>query len=391
MKPVPILFLGDSPELNSGLARIGRDLAVLLSQNPRFRVGYLGLGGNGSSQLPFQQYVMQATQEQYEWGYHSLPRVWQDFAGQESGIVFTVWDMTRLLWLSRPEYVEDQDLKNFLLTAPYKIWSYVPIDSFGPDRKLTGMIRETLMGLDRILCYSPWARDCVLHTIGPDAAERKGLDWIPHGLDTTIWKPNLEGNKKWFSVGVVATNQPRKDWGLVAETCSILKNKFGEGIKFWWHTDRLVKHWSIPALLHDFGIVNDTEVTMELSNKEIAGRYQSCCLTIHPGQGEGFGYPIFESLACGVPAIHGEYAGGASILGTMGLEHYTIQPAAMRIDSQFNCYRPVHSAMVWADKAMEIMKESGDPAYYAGRVEHLSWPRLWPVWDRWFSEGVQIV
>ena len=43
------MFLSDAPDLPTGLARISRDLAIRLSGEPAFRVGFLGLHGTGNN------------------------------------------------------------------------------------------------------------------------------------------------------------------------------------------------------------------------------------------------------------------------------------------------------------------------------------------------------
>jgi len=73
MNQVPILFLGDSPDLHGGLSRIGRDLACNLTHLPQFRVGYLGRHGYGSRKLPFMQYNYG---RELQWGEQILPRIW---------------------------------------------------------------------------------------------------------------------------------------------------------------------------------------------------------------------------------------------------------------------------------------------------------------------------
>src|SRR6266571_2504665 len=65
MKPVPILFFSDSPSIPTGLGRISKDLALLTSQLPEFRVATFGLGGNSTSKLPFQQYTIHVSEQ---WG-----------------------------------------------------------------------------------------------------------------------------------------------------------------------------------------------------------------------------------------------------------------------------------------------------------------------------------
>ncbi len=159
---VPILFLSDSPDLNTGLARIGRDLAWMLSlKSDEFRVGYLGLGGTGSSKLPFQQYFIPPSQHEdwSMWGLHQIERVWQDFAGAERGIVFTIYDPTRMLWLSQPSYLPDSPTKAFLMSRPFALWGYFPIDATGPNDRLSLVAKETLAGYDRRLAYTAWGAD----------------------------------------------------------------------------------------------------------------------------------------------------------------------------------------------------------------------------------------
>jgi hypothetical protein len=46
-----------------------------------------------------------------------------------------------------------------------------------------------LMGYDRILMTSPFGVDVVRATIGHDESERRGLDWLPHGLWLDTFTP----------------------------------------------------------------------------------------------------------------------------------------------------------------------------------------------------------
>lgn len=409
MKPTPILFLGDAPDQQSGLGRIGRDLATLLTRSPYFRVGYLGLGFTGSRQFPFTCYAMQLD----EWGIRSLPRVWKDFAGNEKGVVFTIWDMSRLLWLTRPKWIEDDGLREFYLHAPFRVWSYVPVDSVGPGDRLTLMTREALLGVDRLLAYTPFGENTIVRTIGAEAAQAKELTWLPHALDGGMWRtssprhvytPNtrehavvaptpdsvgevLAAAAPPVTVGVVATNQARKDYGLMAAVCFELKRAL-PAVKFWWHVDVDVRHWSIPALIADYGLGDVVEVTHVLDDAELAARYRACDVTLAPGS-EGFGYPIFESLLCGVPCLHGDYAGGASILASCGLSELLVAPACYRMETEHNCVRAVYRIEDWVGAALALLAREPQPERWHASVEHLQWAKIWPRWRRWFEEGLR--
>ena len=143
------------------------------------------------------------------------------------------------------------------------------------------------------------------------------------------------------------------------------------------------------ALLADFQLGEVTEITLPpLTDEQMRDRYRSCIATIHPGSGEGFGYPIFESLACGVPAIHGNYGGGASILKTCAPEACLVNPRWGRIEGQNNCIRPVYDPNDWAPAVLNVLAFNISPASWSGLVAHLDWKNLQHPWKRWFKDGL---
>lgn len=403
LRQTPILFLSDSVGESTGLARITRDICALLSSNPRFRVGSLGLGGQTSRTLPWAQYVID--ERRGLWGSGDIRRVWEDFAGRQRGIVMTIWDATRTHWLARAEYCGDPTLMSWLQNGPFDLWGYVPVDATGPGDRLSGIAQSSLLGYGRLLAYTRWGSEVIERTIGRDEANRRGLDWLPHGLDLNIWKPQdretarklafphlLEGDKL---IGVVATNQSRKDWGLAADVTRRLREK-NSRLRAWWHTDLLERYWSIPALLNDFGLSGSVTVTTSLDNAGLAARYSACDVTMHIGAGEGFGYPIFESLACGTPSVYGGYGGGADLLEDVfmgGVDNWTVRPTAFRYDGLHNSLRPVFDPATWADKLRVFLEDGVDllPDKLSESVAYLGWDKLWPSrWERWFNEGLEV-
>lgn len=396
MKPVPILLLSDSVDQHSGLSRITRDICTILSRNPRFRVGSLGLWGNPARSLPWAQYVI--NERAGLWGQGDLPRAWRDFAGAERGIVLTVWDPTRTLWMTRPEFSADPELSAWLREGHFAKWGYITLDATGPGDRLSAQGRDSLLGYDRLLAYTKWGSAVIRRTIGDAEAERRSLDWLPHGLDLDIWKlldrdaekaklyPFLhEGDRL---VGVIGTNQARKDWGLAASVCRLLADRDSR-TRFWWHVDLMERHWSIPALVEDFGLSGKVQVSGGLTSKDLCGRYNACDLTLHPGLGEGFGYPIFESLACGTPVLHGDYAGGADVLRQCGWETMLMLPESWRLDGIHNQMRPVFSPRIWADWAEHmITADEWDREKLRDSICYLSWKNLTAPWLRWLEGGL---
>lgn len=400
MKPTPILLLSDSVDCHSGLARITRDICTMLSRNPRFRVGSLGLWGNPARSLPWMQYTI--NERTGLWGQGDLPHVWRDFAGAERGIVLTVWDPTRTLWLTRPEYSGSEELSAWLREGHFAKWGYITLDATGPQDMLSVQGRDSLLGYNRLLAYTRWGAEVIRRTIGDAESDRRGLDWLPHGLDLDLWQlhdreeskaalyPFLhEGDRL---VGVVGTNQARKDWGLAASVCQQLASRDSR-LRFWWHSDIAERYWSLPALLWDFGLGDRVKVTYGLTSREMYGMYNACDLTLHPGLGEGFGYPIFESLACGTPVLHGDYAGGADVLRQCGWESMLMPPESWRLDGIHNQMRPVFNSQEWANRAYTLLcieEKAGtaDREKLRDSIAHLSWKNLTAPWTRWLEGGL---
>lgn len=400
MKQVPILFLSDSPDLPTGLGRITRDLATLVARDlPQYRVGTYGRAGNGSKSFPWAQYNFAPTMED-QWGITNLERVWNDFAGNETGVMMTIQDPSRMFWFSQPVH-EEAPISRFLNSGRIQKWGYFPIDSTGPGDQLTGICKATVARYDRVLAYTKFGSGVLSRSTGRE------VDWIPHGIDTSVFQPRdrkaarlAMGFKDTDLVlGVNMTNQPRKDWGLAMTIASFLRDKH-HNFKLWAHVDILDRHWSMPALIEDFGLGDRIKVTFvgNLDDEQLSYFYSACDATMLPSLGEGFGYPIAESLACGVPCFHGDYAGGAEMLP----EEWRIPVKAWRMDANhYNCVRPVFDPAEWAERisqqfagdlritgAWDRWPRSSGPVSRA-MVEHLNWKNLWAsCWKRWFEAGL---
>lgn len=391
MRQTPIMIVSDAPDQQSGLARVARDLATLISSTPEFRVATLGWGGLGCQRLPWQQYQMQYA----EFGERSLPAAWQDFSEGQRGIVLTIYDLHRILWLARPEYVEDQGLREWVQakrqSGDLVLWAYVPIDATGPMGKLTGMAHDCLLGCSRLLTYTPFGLQQVFNTIGAGEAVKRDAQWMPHSVDTRVYTIQQTSEAASIKrIGCVMTNQQRKDWGTWTAVARGLVDKLGDGVKLWAHVDQLErdKCWSLQALVADFGLEKHVEITLPpMADKEMAERYRACDLTILPSS-EGYGFPIFESLACGVPCLHGDYAGGASLMRAFGLEQLLVPVQSWRLEGVHNALRPVFDPADWLSASLKLLEEPLDKEWLRSRVSHLDMKLLGHRWKAWLREGI---
>jgi glycosyltransferase involved in cell wall biosynthesis len=404
---IPLLFFSDAVGAQSGLARITRDICLRVNKHlpGLFRVASIGYGSAGSSKLPWQQYHW-TFRDDYVIG--ELPEVWYDFAGDQRGIFLTVHDASRMLWLARPDQGVDArqepKLYKFLQQRPFLKVGYFPIDASGINGKFCMALAETYKGYDRVLAYTKWAEQLLLQTLGAEESRKRALGSLPHGIDTSVFYPRPRqearlafrdrligpelasryplnvGNK--LCIGIVATNQSRKDYGLGIE--AVAKIAKTRDVLLWIHTDVPERQWSIPGLLQDFGLTRDAFLTVgHRTDEDLAQSYSACDVTICPGLGEGFCFPAAESLACGCPIV----AGDTAAIPEFAPENMLCPPVAYRIESPYSIYRPVYSAAEWADKVLELTAQEQPMERKSLLPPELDWNGtiLWPAWEKWFE------
>jgi glycosyltransferase involved in cell wall biosynthesis len=384
-KKIPILFLSDAVSSTTGLGRITRDLAFHLSQHCQdvYDVAAVGYGGVGNQELPFMEYHVHDISN---WLVPELPQVWEDWAQGREGILMVVWDMSRLYWLGTPQKCPIPHLRRFAERKDVKKWAYHAIDAEGPLGKLPSSIAETMKGFDRVLDYSEFSSRIT-----------GNKHWLPHGIDTQTFFPRdrresrkcmIDGgfqglNQDSLLLGVVATNQARKNWQLAFAVAHILMNR-GHDVRLWCHTDVLERHWSLPNLIVDYGLLGRVAVTTQrYTDEQMSMMYAACNVTMGIGP-EGAGYPIMESLACGVPCVTGKYAAQADYAP----ERMLVPPIAFHYEGGFCSKRPVFQPEDWADRVEVMMLEAKQTARKSLLPESLDWKNLWPRWEQWFREGV---
>jgi glycosyltransferase involved in cell wall biosynthesis len=323
--------------------------------------------------------------ESDQWGEGWLQSVWEDFSRGESGIVMTIWDPSRLLWFSNPVGMPNE---RWLKYPPYLKWGYFPIDSTGPNGKLSVLAKAAIAGFNRVLAYGLYGST----TISKSLELQEAVEFLPHGVNMEKFQPrDSKGTRLGLGVGegkllgVVMTNQVRKDWGLAFQTMAILHKRI-PGLKVWCKTDSIDRHWDLRALTMDYGLADVVIIDLnDHTDEEMSYFYSACDLTFLPSLGEGFGYPIVESLACGVPCVHGDYGGGVDLITDLSC---LVGPVAYRLDTRYNCERPVYDANDWAEAVERVLDHPQTLELRRESVSYLDWKVLRPQWEKWFKDGL---
>ena len=91
---------------------------------------------------------------------------------------------------------------------------------------------------------------------------------------------------------------------------------------------------------------------------------------------------VFESLACGTPCVHGDYAGAAEHLP----QSMKVVPGSWRLEGQFNCLRPVFDVEEWRSTAIIVGKERKQYDPPTTLPFEIDWNNLWSKWEAWFRQ-----
>lgn len=406
---IPFILYGDGPRIPSGLARIARDLMVRLvgaEDELGIRVAQVGVDWPGG--WHWQAWDFCGFQpSQTDQGRAALTAVVAQLT-QETGqrpIVLMIMDPARCYDLTRWHGYDDADPEDALVQAEF--WGYFPVDAHNQLGRFGGPARKAVWSCTRVLAYGRYGAGVLKETLDSVTEEgevKRPVSYLPHGIETQIFRPSAplsDADADWLAwaqtvpptalkIGCVATNQARKDFGLLFTTVAHLKAQ-GQEIALWLHTDKLTHIWDVGELVLTCGL-QKAEVAVsvdEITDPQLAARYAWSDVTIAPGLGEGYGYPIVESLACGTPVVHANYAGGVELIPE---RRWLVEPTAWRLESLYALLRPVLDPRVVADTALLAWvraERRTRVAYCAGAVAHLDWRALWPRWRSWIAKGLQ--
>ncbi len=170
---------------------------------------------------------------------------------------------------------------------------------------------------------------------GYEAFKRKGIEntYIPHCIDTKIFKPydKIESRKIYaipedaYVVGMVAQNKSmpsRKSFQQAFEAFKIF-SKDKPKARLYLHTvmDTIQGGMNIAEYAQHLGILDRITFTLpynylyKFGSEDMAKLYSSFDVLLNPSMGEGFGIPIVEAQACGVPVIVGNWTSMPELCG----------------------------------------------------------------------------
>jgi glycosyltransferase involved in cell wall biosynthesis len=429
-----VLFVSDSPVLNTGFGKVLRKIAVHMSR--QYEVKVLGWFHTqsvvGRSVFPF-DIVPTHPGGDDTYGEKTFPALVQAY---KPDLVFCLGDS----WMvkSMTEYPNRK----------FHLMLYCPVDGAPLPPGWVNVYSKA----NTFVAYLPWAKKVI------EASGTKfPVHVIPHGIDTSVYRPHATGGESpfpdnQFLVGCVARNQPRKQLPRLLKTYSAFlsqwtfcpgcgTNHLGQKLEKCPHcnstslvygdskTDSLLyMHasnedvgWNLQALaerynMKDFLIMPpNMEVGGGISETELSDLYMHMDVFTLPTSGEGFGIPIMEAMACGVPTLvtnysaHVDFCRDASDL--INVSEFVTEPGScveralvdmtdyyMRLERMYyehNVFWPKWGRYMMANFGVKD-RDGKDVlcgvAYRkhlseAGlkRVKEYTWEKIMPKWDELFA------
>lgn len=170
-------------------------------------------------------------------------------------------------------------------------------------------VQQMSASVDEIWVPSPYVRNCYIKSGVP--AERVFV--VPNGVNTERFNPAAPAyplqTKKSFKFLFVGGTIARKGIDILLDVytrtfssqddvCLVVKDMGGES----FYQGQTARD-GIRRLQAGSGRPEIEYIGPALSEKEMAGLYTACNCLVQPYRGEGFGLPIAEAMASGIPVI----------------------------------------------------------------------------------------
>ena len=281
------------------LQQLGHDVAVAAN----YGLNGHWMGWNGITVYPSDN----------DWGNNHVVTYAKDF---EADLILCLHDA----WVMRVGEWEDG--------PPVSIWTPVDHDPIPPS--VLSIVSH------------PRVRPIAMSKFGKNQMELFGLQpqYVPHGIDRTVFTPRPDWRdevrdamsipRDAFLVGMVAANQgnqmqARKGWPQAFDAFARFARDHDD-VYLYCHTREKILNGQgidLEILRHAVGIpqgriqfVDQEKLTLGLPSKAIASTYAGLDVLLNPSWGEGFGIPILEAQACGVPVIVSDHSAMTELCGS---------------------------------------------------------------------------
>ncbi|MDA8280855.1 MAG: glycosyltransferase [Actinomycetota bacterium] len=221
--------------------------------------------------------------------------------------------------------------------------------------------------VDEVWVPTTWVKDCYVRS--GILADKVAV--VPNGVDTDTFRPDGQRlplltdrsvrllfvggtiNRKGFDV---LLDTYLNTFGPEDDVCLVVKPFGGDSV---YQGDSMDEQ--LRAAAADRGSAAIEVVDRRLSRDEMAQLYRACDVLVHPYRGEGFGLPVAEAMACGLPTVITGYGACLDFCDHQTAWLVKARPSPLEVDG----FTPGPAGFWWAEPDREHLRETLRHAVHA--------------------------
>jgi len=167
------------------------------------------------------------------------------------------------------------------------------------------LIRETARRADAILTVSEASRRDIIGQLAIPAGREDGVHVVYNGVDPRFRParsapPAGAGERRILCVGRA---DPYKNLATAVRAFHAARARLPFPARLILAGPRDDRYPEVPALARELGLGDSVQWTGYLHDDDLLKTYQRAHLLVQPSHYEGFGLPVLEAMACGVPVV----------------------------------------------------------------------------------------
>lgn len=392
MRKRKILFCSEASFLNTGYANYTKRVLEELHNTGKYELAEMGAFGQRNDpkgmSLPWKYYGVapnidyqpKASKEEINFYQSSVYNSFGAGIFEEVCLNFRpdiVFDI-RDYWMT--SFIDESPFRDY-----YRFVLMPTVDAAPQARHWMDMYKRA----DAVFSYSEWA--------GKVLKEQSGgrINYIGTAspLADNVFHPGIKSTSRSYLnipedaivIGTVMRNQRRKLFPDLFDAFSKFLKKVDNPEKYflYCHTGYPDMGWEIPELLQEYNLESKVYFTYKhessgqicaafyngpkcnelnfcgvkngITNVQLSKIYNSFDLYIQYANSEGFGIPLAEASACGIPICAIDYSAMSSILDNLG--GVRLKPKGFYKELETGCYRAVPDNEDTANKLVEFFKD----------------------------------
>ena len=370
-----VLFVSEASYINTGYATYSREVLKRLNATNKYELAEFSVYGSVDHKdrgtIPWRNYPNLPEPDDQEQN---------EAYAKDPGNQFGKWRFDRVCVDFKPDVVltiRDWWMDAFIQNSPlrkYFKWIWMPtVDAMPQNEEWI----DSFSDADTVLTYSDWALEVLksqsdnmnIKCAAPPSASE---EFVPV-IDKSAHKERLGINPGWKIIGTVMRNQRRKLFPeLFQGFAKYLQKTKDKNTYLYCHTSYPDNGWDLPKHLLENEISSRvlftyiceacstiscnkfsdsvkpcdkcgkfssklTNVATGVDTATLAAIYNCFDVYVQAANSEGFGLPIVEAAACGVPVVATDYSAMESEVRK--LDGYPIKLRATHLEMETGCYR----------------------------------------------------